>query len=89
MDNFDDVGWEGLDFVDKMEAIDDQKTTDSLFAKVFNTPEGKMVLAELRSRTLDAPSWYPGANEHFGYVREGQNTVVREILTRIDRAKRN
>jgi len=89
MDTFDDVGWEGLDFVDKMEAIDEQKDKDKLFAKIFNTPEGKLVLAELKSRTLDAPSWYPGANEHFGYVREGQNTVVREILTRIERAKRN
>lgn len=89
MDTFDDVGWEGLDFVDKMEAVDEQNNKDKLFAKVFNTPEGKLVLAELKSRTLDAPSWYPGANEHFGYVREGQNTVVREILTRIERAKRN
>lgn len=89
MDTYDDLGWEGLDFVETMEATDDQKKKDTLFAKVFSTPEGKIVLEELKSRTIDVPSWYPGANEHFGYVREGQNTIVREILLRIGRAKQN
>lgn len=35
MDSFDDVGWEGLDFVDKMEAVDEQNNKDKLFAKVL------------------------------------------------------
>ena len=47
------------------------------------------MLEDLKSRTVESPSWYPGADEHYGYVREGQNAVVREILNRIERAKRN
>ena len=88
-DTFDEVGWEGLDFQNKMEAVDEQKKKDSLYAKVFNTPEGKIILEDLKSRTVESPSWYPGADEHYGNVREGQNAVVREILNRIERAKRN
>ncbi|MEE4247512.1 MAG: hypothetical protein V2I33_19055, partial [Kangiellaceae bacterium] len=60
MDNYDDLGWEGLDFQNKMEAVDEQKKKDSLYAKIFNTPEGKIVLEDLKSRTVDSPSWYPG-----------------------------
>jgi len=88
-DNYDDQGWEGLDFIEQMQVTDEQKKKDSLYAKIFSSAEGQIVLDDLKSRTIDKPSWFPGADEHYGYVREGQNAVVREILQRIERAKRN
>ena len=44
-------------------------------------------MKHLISRTLDQPTWVPGGDHTFGYAREGQNSVVREIKTRIERAK--
>ena len=41
----------------------------------------------LMSRTLDQPTWVPGGDHTSGYAREGQNSVVREIIMRIERAK--
>ncbi len=56
---------------------------------MFSSPEGQIVLQDLKSRTVEAASWFPGADQHYGYVREGQNSIVREILSRIERAKQN
>ena len=44
-------------------------------------------LKHLMSRTLDQPTWVPGGDHTSGYAREGQNSVVREIKTRMERAK--
>ncbi len=86
---FDDLGWESLDFMEEVQTTDEQKKKNSLYAKVFSSPEGQIVLQDLKSRTVEAASWFPGADEHYGYVREGQNSIVREILSRIERAKQN
>lgn len=61
--------------------------TDFLYANVFNTADGQKVLEHLKSVTIDQPSWYPGDDPSFGYSREGQNSIVREILTRLRRCK--
>ena len=45
------------------------------------------VLEHLKSKTLDQPTWIPGSETSFGFAREGQNSVMRDILMRIERAK--
>ena len=60
---------------------------DFLYANVFNTADGQKVLEHLKSVTIDQPSWFPGDDPSIGYSREGQNSIVREIITRLRRCK--
>lgn len=60
---------------------------DMLYATVFNTPDGLKVLKHLSSTTIDQPCWYPGTEPSNGYFREGQNSLIRQINSRIRRAK--
>ena len=71
------------------EATEDPQASqmDMLYATVFNTPDGLKVLKHLASTTLDQPCWYPGTEPSNGYFREGQNSLIRQINSRIRRAK--
>lgn len=60
---------------------------DIAMARAFGTDEGKFVLAWLRRCTIEVPAWVPGQEASYGYAREGQNSLVREIERRIERAK--
>ena len=53
-----------------------------MFAAAFSTPAGKAVVEYLREKYLDKPVCVID-NVYFGYVREGQNDVVRDILEMI------
>ena len=65
----------------------EREEIDILMARAFGSAEGKQVLAWLRARTIEEPSWVPGQDHSYGYAREGQNSLVREIERRIARAK--
>ena len=60
---------------------------DILIARTFSTENGQKVLAWLRETYLENPSWQPGAESSYGYYREGQNAVIRDIEKRIKRIK--
>ena len=60
---------------------------DILIARTFSTENGQKVLAWLRETYLENPSWQPGAESSFGFFREGQNSVSRDIEKRIKRIK--
>lgn len=60
---------------------------DILIARTFSTENGQKVLAWLRESYLENPSWQPGAESSFGFYREGQNSVIRDIEKRIKRIK--
>ena len=84
------VGWEGIEVLDnqaKQETKNEQLEIDKSYARTFETEEGKKCLKHLMSRTLDQPTWVPGGDHTSGYAREGQNSVVREIIMRIEMAK--
>ena len=77
-------GWEGIDdpyVVFKNEPSEIDKT----YKRVFSSEEGQKVLDHLKSITIDQPAWTPGAEPSFGYAREGQNSIVREIIQRMRR----
>jgi len=82
-------GWEGVQVLDQepINNKDDQFAVDKSFARTFDTEEGKKVLEYLVSKTLNQPTWLPGGDHTFGYAREGQNSIIREIQMRIERAK--
>jgi len=81
------AGWEELEPMNVV-AIDRKKEDlDIMIARTFSTENGQKVLAWLREAYLENPSWQPGAESSFGFFREGQNSVVRDIEKRIKRIK--
>lgn len=82
-------GWDDLREVEAPALSVDQavKDLDKNFVRTFSTEEGKEVLDYLVSMTLDQPAWYPGEDPSHGYAREGQNSIVREIIKRIERGR--
>jgi len=84
-----DPGWDGVNAnVQSLRVnnFDAQKEIDILYHRCFNTKEGKKVLEHLRGMTIEQPAWMPGADASFGYSREGQNSLIREIEMRVRRA---
>lgn len=61
------------------------------FHKAFSTPSGRKVLEWMVKHTLDTPSWWPDADYDKavanGFWREGQNSLVRQIMAKIEQAK--
>ena len=80
---------EGWDFFETPpdQSGDPRQDIDILMARTFSTEEGRQVLAWLRQMTIEVPSWVPGQEASYGYAREGQNSLVREIERRMERAK--
>ncbi len=82
-------GWEGLREADTSTLPVDQKANDldTNFVRCFSTEAGQEVLGYLKSVTVDVPSWYPGEDPSHGFAREGQNSIVREMIKRIERGR--
>ncbi len=82
-------GWEGLRTVEPQFRLTNEQErddTDRVYLRVFGSDDGQKVLQHLRSLTIEQPTWYPGEDASHGYAREGQNSLVREIERRIERA---
>jgi hypothetical protein len=81
------MSWEEIEPMNVV-AIDRKKEDlDIQIARTFSTEEGQKVLAWLREQYLEQPGWQPGAEASFGFFREGQNSVIRDLETRIKRIK--
>jgi|TARA_R100001530_G_C4304333_1_gene151306 hypothetical protein len=71
-----------------------QQELNKQYSICFSTPTGKKVLEHLRKCTIDQPTWIPGGGQLDGvsvvqhaFVREGQNSIVRNIVDRINLIK--
>ena len=83
-------GWDELRQADNSDLTKTKVAQDELdiiFVRCFSTEAGAEVLEHLKSMTLDQPSWFPGEDPSHGFAREGQNSIVREIMRRIDRGR--
>lgn len=83
-------GWDSLRPADNEHLKETQSTQndlDILYVRCFSSEAGIEVLNHLKAVTLDQPTWYPGEDPSHGFAREGQNSVVREILRRIERGR--
>lgn len=54
-----------------------------LIVRTFGTEEGQKVLAWMREFYLERPVWEPGAEPSIGYWKSGQQSVIRDIESRI------
>ena len=61
------------------EQKDQLEKRNSIFRACFSTSAGQKVLEYLKTKYLDKPVCMID-NVYYGYVREGQNDVVREIM---------
>ena len=77
-------GWDGIDDPE-MVFHNEPSEIDKVYMRVFSSEERQKVLNHLRSITIDQPAWTPGSDASFGYSREGQNSIVREIIQRMRR----
>lgn len=60
---------------------------DKLCLKVFGTEHGQKLLKLLRDQTIEQSCWGPGSDPSYGYFLEGRCSLVKEIETRIKRAR--
>ena len=84
------AGWDGVNSHQPEQeeySATDQARIDRSIAVMFDTQQGKEVLDWLQAAFLHQPTWAPGYDTDFGFFREGQNTLIRELLARRNRAK--
>jgi hypothetical protein len=77
-------GWESLEtaFAEPIKADD----IDIMYGRVFKSEEGQKVLHHLRKITIEQPTWNPGEDSSYGYVRTGMAEIVRLIEKRVERS---
>lgn len=80
-------GWDGLREASVLPVNQKSNDLDANFVRCFSTEAGQEVLAYLKAMTVDQPAWYPGEDPSQGYAREGQNSIIREILKRVERGR--
>jgi hypothetical protein len=80
-------GWEDLDSAPPKAAPKEINDVDKLCLRVFGTEEGQKLLKWLREQTIEVACWLPGAEASYGYFHEGRCNLVKEIETRVQRAR--
>ena len=82
-------GWDGVNAQSPLpeeESASFQKEIDRAIARVLRTEDGRLMMDWLCGAFLHQPTWAPGYSTDFGYYREGQNTLIRELMLRGERA---
>ena len=82
-------GWDGVNANDQAMKVQNQKLQaelDKVFFETFKTEPGQKLMHYLRNRYLEQPCFVPNADPSYGYLREGQNSIIREIELRVRRA---
>ena len=82
-------GWAGLqeislDIRDSQQAVED---LNKLCLRVLATEDGEKLMKWLRASLLEQPVAVPGSDPSFSYFREGQNSIVRDLESRIRKAR--
>ena len=81
------AGWDDLDAMQAEFEPKPANDIDKLGLRVFGTEEGQKLLEWLRNQTIEQPCWGPGADASTGYFLEGRCSLVKEIESRIKRAR--
>ncbi len=65
-----------------------QRDMDYMTAQLFGSALGQRWLREyLKPITVDQPCFVMGQGNEFGWMREGQNSIYRDIVRRLHRAQ--
>tara|TARA_R110002050_G_scaffold235623_1_gene371522 strand:- start:159 stop:449 length:291 start_codon:yes stop_codon:yes gene_type:complete len=85
-------GWDGVNADSPLPQIESetfQGELDRSIRRIYESDDGKKLFDWLVGSYLQQPSWAPGYTTDFGFYREGQNTLIRELLMRSERAGDN
>jgi hypothetical protein len=82
------AGWDDLEAMQAAMEPPQLSDVDKLCQRVFGTEEGQKLLKWLRDQTVEQPCWGPGADPSYGYFLEGRCSLVKEIESRINRARK-
>jgi hypothetical protein len=82
-------GWAGLqeqmtDIRSAEQAVDD---LNKLCLRVLASEYGDKLMKWLRTTLLEQPVAVPGGDSSYAYYREGQNSVIRDLESRIQKAR--
>lgn len=94
--NVDDItrlkGWEFLDGEKvremKGKSAAQAHALDMLAFSTFSTPEGKKLLRWMVQQTVLRPTVTPAGTQFQAGIREGQNDLVRQLLSMIERSQK-
>jgi hypothetical protein len=81
------AGWDDIEAVQQTLAAPNGNDMDKLCLRVFGTEDGQKLFKWLRDQTIEQPCWGPGADATYGYFLEGRCSLVKEIESRIARAR--
>jgi hypothetical protein len=82
-------GWDDLEAVqlDNRDAMTKADDLNKLCLRVLGSEEGQKLLKWLDSAYLDQPVAVPGSDASYAYYREGQNSVIRDLMMRLIKAR--
>ena len=83
-------GWAGLESIvtdirDVDQSIED---LNKLCLRVLSSEDGEKLMKWLRATLLEQPVALPGADPSYAFYREGQNSVIRDLEARINKARK-
>lgn len=85
------MSWEDLEQADITEDIREVKQQREdlarLCMRVFGNEDGQKLLEWLRQMYVDMPVAVPGIDPSHAFFNEGQRTVVRDLIARINQAR--
>jgi len=83
-------GWEGLqeqnaDIRGAEQAVED---LNKLCLRVLASEDGEKLMKWLRATLLEQPVALPGSDPSYAFYREGQNSIIRDLEARIQKARK-
>jgi hypothetical protein len=83
-------GWAGLESVVTDIRDVDQSVEDlnKLCLRVLSSEDGNKLMKWLRATLLEQPVALPGSDPSYAFYREGQNSVIRDLEARINKARK-
>lgn len=85
-------GWDDLESADQTEDIREvkQKREDlmRLCLRVLGSEDGQKLMAWLQEMYVDVPVAVPGADPSYAFFADGQRSVVRDLIARVNQARK-
>jgi hypothetical protein len=82
-------GWEDLEAVqlDIREASTKADDLNKLCLRLLGSEDGQKLVQWLTEAYLNQPVAVPGSDPSYAFYREGQNSVIRDLLARLIKAR--
>lgn len=84
------MSWDELDSEpsDLREVSQQREDLSRLCLRVFSTEDGQKLLEWMSSMYVEVPIAVPGSDPSYAFYAEGQRNVVRDLMARINQARK-